>query len=48
VRAIFDGLMMQWLAEEDPEASFPAYRDRCERELLGYLTVAGAVESAAS
>lgn len=37
VRAIFDGLMMQWLAEEDLESSFPAYRERCERELLGYL-----------
>jgi AcrR family transcriptional regulator len=36
-RAIFDGLMMQWLAEEDLEGSFGAYRDRCERELLGYL-----------
>jgi TetR/AcrR family transcriptional regulator, fatty acid metabolism regulator protein len=48
VRAIFDGLMMQWLAEEDLDSSFPAYRDRCERELLGYLTVPGAVESGAS
>src|SRR6476620_1129196 len=38
VRAIFDGLMMQWLAEEDPESSFEAYRERCERELLGYLS----------
>ena len=38
VRAIFDGLMMQWLAEEDPERSFEAYRERCERELLGYLS----------
>ncbi len=37
MRAIFDGLMMQWLSEEDPEASFPSYRDRCERELLAYL-----------
>ena len=50
VRAIFDGLMMQWLAEEDLEGSFPRYRERCERELLGYLTGSGtrAVESAAS
>jgi TetR/AcrR family fatty acid metabolism transcriptional regulator len=38
MRAIFDGLMMQWLAEEDPEASFASYRDRCERELWNYLT----------
>ena len=37
VRAIFDGLMMQWLAEADPEGTFPAYRERCERELLRYL-----------
>jgi TetR/AcrR family transcriptional repressor of bet genes len=51
VRAIFDGLMMQWLAEEDPESSFEAYRERCERELLGYLSgsqSAAAVQSAAS
>jgi hypothetical protein len=45
--------MMQWLAEEDLESSFPRYRERCERELLGYLTgkseaVAGAVQSEAS
>jgi TetR/AcrR family transcriptional regulator, fatty acid metabolism regulator protein len=38
MRAIFDGLMMQWLAEKDPEASFLSYRERCERELLAYLT----------
>jgi AcrR family transcriptional regulator len=37
VRAIFDGLMLQWLAEKDPEATFARYRDRCERELLRYL-----------
>src|SRR5215471_15120729 len=37
IRAIFDGLMMQWLAERDLEASFPAYRERCERQLLAYL-----------
>src|SRR5438552_678509 len=40
MRAVFDGLMMQWLAETDPEATFSAYRERCERELLRYL-VAG-------
>ncbi|MEO8349542.1 MAG: TetR family transcriptional regulator C-terminal domain-containing protein [Acidobacteriota bacterium] len=40
MRAIFDGLMMQWLAEKDPEASFASYRERCERELLNYLTCA--------
>ena len=37
MRAIFDGLMMQWLSERDPEATFNAYRERCERELLHYL-----------
>ncbi|MEO8430208.1 MAG: TetR/AcrR family transcriptional regulator [Acidobacteriota bacterium] len=37
LRAVFDGLMLQWLAEENPEACFEAYRDRCERELLHYL-----------
>ena len=41
LRAIFDGLMLQWLAEKDPEATFEMYRDRCERELLYYLTGAG-------
>ena len=38
LRAIFDGLMLQWLAEKDPEESFGKYRDRCETELLRYLT----------
>src|SRR5437762_1513849 len=38
LRAIFDGLMLQWLSEKDPESSFEKYRDRCERELLYYLT----------
>jgi len=37
MRAMFDGLMMQWLSEKDPEATFGTYRDRCERELLHYL-----------
>ena len=37
IRAIFDGLMMQWLAEKDLEGSFPAYRERCERQILTYL-----------
>jgi AcrR family transcriptional regulator len=39
LRAIFDGLMLQWLAEKDPEATFAAYRERCERELLNYLSL---------
>ncbi len=37
MRAIFDGLMMQWLSEKDSEATFPLYRDRCERQILAYL-----------
>ncbi|MGH9318069.1 MAG: TetR/AcrR family transcriptional regulator, partial [Thermoanaerobaculia bacterium] len=37
VRAIFDGLMLQWLAEKDPESAFSTYRGRCEQELLSYL-----------
>lgn len=37
LRAVFDGLMMQWLSEKDPDATFGAYRERCERELLNYL-----------
>ena len=37
MRAIFDGLMMQWLNERDPDAAFEDYRRRCERELLQYL-----------
>ncbi len=45
LRAIFDGLMLQWLAEKDPEATFEKYRNRCERELLHYLTgVTGKIE----
>ncbi len=38
MRAIFDGLMMQWLSEKDPDATFVGYRERCEREILHYLT----------
>lgn len=37
MRAMFDGLMMQWLSEKDSESSFGVYRDRCEREILHYL-----------
>jgi TetR/AcrR family transcriptional regulator, fatty acid metabolism regulator protein len=42
MRAMFDGLMMQWLAEKDPEATFADYRDRCERQILAYLLPASA------
>ncbi len=41
MRAIFDGLMLQWLSEKEPEATFGVYRDRCERELLAYLLAPG-------
>ena len=41
MRAMFDGLMMQWLSEKDPDASFDAYRDRCEAEILQYLLAGG-------
>jgi TetR/AcrR family transcriptional repressor of bet genes len=41
MRAIFDGLMLQWLSEKDPESTFGAYRERCERELLSYLLAPG-------
>ncbi len=41
LRAIFDGLMLQWLAEKEPEVCFEKYRERCERELLYYLTAPG-------
>jgi hypothetical protein len=47
MRAIFDGLMMQWLAEKDPEAAFAAYRERCERELLHYLLPVGGAKGGA-
>jgi TetR/AcrR family transcriptional regulator, fatty acid metabolism regulator protein len=44
MRAIFDGLMMQWLTEKDPDASFEEYRRRCEHELLQYLQGPGRSE----
>ncbi|HTR02342.1 MAG TPA: TetR/AcrR family transcriptional regulator [Thermoanaerobaculia bacterium] len=37
MRAIFDGLMMQWLSEKDPDSTFAGYRERCERQILAYL-----------
>jgi len=40
LRAIFDGLMLQWLMEKEPDAVFETYRERCERELLAYLVPA--------
>jgi len=43
MRALFDGLMMRWLNEKDPEGVFASYRDHCERELLTYLLRPGAI-----
>lgn len=37
IRALFDGLMMRWLAEDNPEAVFPKYRERCREAALGIL-----------
>jgi TetR/AcrR family fatty acid metabolism transcriptional regulator len=37
IRALFDGLMMRWLAEEKPEETFPSYRERCRRAALEIL-----------
>jgi AcrR family transcriptional regulator len=48
MRAIFDGLMMQWLAESDPEESFGGYRERCEHEILAYLTGGAAARTVES
>ncbi|MGE5277893.1 MAG: TetR/AcrR family transcriptional regulator [Acidobacteriota bacterium] len=48
MRAIFDGLMMQWLSEKDPEGSFEEYRRRCERELLQYLEGPGRAQERGS
>jgi TetR/AcrR family transcriptional regulator, fatty acid metabolism regulator protein len=42
MRALFDGLMMRWLNERDPESVFASYREGCERELLTYLLRPGA------
>jgi TetR/AcrR family transcriptional regulator, fatty acid metabolism regulator protein len=42
MRAIFDGLMMQWLSEKDLEGTFGSYRERCERQILAYLMPGGA------
>jgi TetR/AcrR family fatty acid metabolism transcriptional regulator len=42
MRALFDGLMMRWLNERDPEGVFASYREGCERELLAYLLRPGA------
>jgi TetR/AcrR family transcriptional regulator, fatty acid metabolism regulator protein len=40
LRAILEGLFVQWLQEPDPEASHPAYKRLCEAALLHYLGAA--------
>lgn len=39
IRVLFDGLMLRWLAEEKPEETFPAYRERCLEVALAILGV---------
>ena len=38
LRAIIDGLFLQWLQEEDWERLHPWYRETCKRAALAYLT----------
>jgi TetR/AcrR family transcriptional regulator, fatty acid metabolism regulator protein len=40
LRAIFEGLLLQWLMEDSIEGTFDAYRKRCEKEILQYLGAA--------
>jgi len=37
LRSLFDGLMLRWLAEPDPEAAFARYRETCLEELFQRL-----------
>jgi TetR/AcrR family fatty acid metabolism transcriptional regulator len=37
VRAIIDGLFVQWLTEQDLDATHARYRETCKRALLAYL-----------
>ena len=37
MRALIDGLFLQWLGEEDWVGTHAAYRDRCERSILELL-----------
>jgi hypothetical protein len=37
LRAIVDGLFLQWLQEERPFEAHPRYRDACKRAILTYL-----------
>lgn len=37
MRAIIDGLFLQWLTERDLEATHVRYRETCKRALLAYL-----------
>lgn len=37
VRAIVDGMFLQWIQEDEPERTHPAYREACKRAVLAYL-----------
>jgi len=47
VRAIIDGLFVQWLTEADRDATYDRYRATTTRALLAYLGAAAAPEVAA-
>lgn len=38
LRALIDGLFLQWLLERDREAAYAAYRERTTAAILAYLT----------
>lgn len=37
IRALIDGLFVQWLTEADREATYERYRETCKRAVLAYL-----------
>jgi AcrR family transcriptional regulator len=41
IRAIVDGLFLQWLQEERPAEAHPRYREVCKRAILAYLGAGG-------
>lgn len=41
VRALIDGLFLQWLLDRDWEATHQSYREHCKRSILAYLRTAG-------
>jgi len=40
VRALIDGLFLQWLLERDWDATHQSYRELCKRSILTYLHAA--------